>query len=84
MALKLAELEWMRDAVGEWPVLLLDEVIAELDSSRRAYLLNRIKGASQVLLTTTEPDIFTPEFLDTAARWHIHQGQIVSISNKTA
>jgi len=77
MSLKLAELEWMRDAVGEWPILLLDEVIAELDAARRAYLLDRISGAEQVLLTTTEPDIFTPEFLQKATRWHIRQGQII-------
>lgn len=78
MALKLAELEWMRDTVGEWPILLLDEVIAELDAARRAYLLDRINGVSQALLTTTEPDIFTPGFLERAARWHVHQGQIVA------
>ncbi len=83
MALKLAELEWMRDVIGEWPVLLLDEVIAELDASRRAYLLNRIGDVSQALLTTTEPDIFTPEFLQKASRWHIRQGQIVAISDST-
>lgn len=77
MALKLAELEWMRDQIGEWPILLLDEVVAELDASRRSYLLNRINGASQVLLTTTEPDIFTPAFLEKTARWHVHQGQII-------
>lgn len=77
MALKLAELQWMRDTIGEWPVLLLDEVIAELDSSRRAYLLSQVNGVSQALLTTTEPDIFTDEFLQRAARWHVHQGQII-------
>lgn len=80
MSLKLAELEWMRDMVGEWPILLLDEVIAELDAARRAYLLERISGAEQVLLTTTEPDIFTPEFLSKATRWRIRQGQIVDAS----
>ncbi len=80
MALKLAELEWMHDTIGEWPILLLDEVVAELDASRRAYLLNKVNGVSQALLTTTEPDIFTGEFLQRAARWQIHQGQIVSTS----
>lgn len=80
MALKLAELAWMRDTLGEWPILLLDEVIAELDSDRRAYLLSRISGVSQTLLTTTEPDIFTEDFLRRAARWEIHQGQIVATS----
>ncbi len=80
MALKLAELYWMRDILGEWPILLLDEVVAELDSDRRAYLLSRISGVSQALLTTTEPDIFTEDFLRKAARWQIHQGQIVATS----
>jgi DNA replication and repair protein RecF len=82
MALKLAELEWMRDTVGEWPILLLDEVIAELDANRRAYLLGRIHGVSQALLTTTEPDIFTDDFLRKATRWHVTQGQIVIMENR--
>ena len=73
MALKLAELGWMRDTLGEWPVLLLDEVIAELDAGRRAYLLDQVNGVSQALLTTTEPDIFTEDFLRRAARWHVHR-----------
>jgi DNA replication and repair protein RecF len=80
MALKLAELAWMRDTIGEWPILLLDEVVAELDANRRAYLLNQVNGVSQALLTTTEPDIFTAEFLQKASRWHVHQGQITSTS----
>src|SRR5207244_3734114 len=37
MAIKLAELDWMRSVTGDWPVLLLDEVIAELDTNRRTY-----------------------------------------------
>ena len=78
MALKLAELDWMHETVGEWPVLLLDEVVAELDATRRAYLLARIEGVTQALLTTTEPEIFTEQFLQQATRWHIHQGQIVA------
>ncbi len=80
MALKLAELAWMRDTIGEWPVLLLDEVIAELDAARRAYLLDQIKDVSQALLTTTEPEIFTEAFLTRATRWHIREGQIVATS----
>lgn len=76
MALKLAELGWMREVIGEWPILLLDEFIAELDAARRAYLLNKIDGASQSILTTTEPDIFTEDFLHKAAVWKVHAGQI--------
>lgn len=76
MAFKLAELEWMRERIGEWPVLLLDEVVAELDAQRRAYLLDRIDGATQTLMTTTELDIFTPQFLERATVWHVNEGQI--------
>ncbi|MBK8035478.1 MAG: DNA replication/repair protein RecF [Anaerolineae bacterium] len=76
MAIKLAELQWMRDRIGEYPVLLLDEVVAELDSQRRAYLLERIDGVTQTLVTTTELDIFTRPFLDRAAIWRVTDGRI--------
>lgn len=81
MALKLAELAWMRDRIGEWPILLLDEVVAELDANRRAYLLERINGATQTLLTTTEMDIFPSAFVDRATIWEVVDGQI-DTSNK--
>lgn len=76
MAFKLAELVWMREGIGEWPILLLDEVAAELDAERRAYLLERIDGATQTLMTTTELEIFTPQFLERAAIWRVTEGQI--------
>ncbi len=78
MSLKLAEMLWMRDRTGETPVLLLDEVAAELDSRRRAYLLERVSGATQTLLTTTEMEIFTPQFLQRSDVWQVADGQIVS------
>ena len=76
MALKLAELSWMTAGIGERPLLLLDEVIAELDSKRRAYLLDRLDATAQTVLTTTEPDIFTVDFLSQAAVWQVNAGQI--------
>ncbi len=76
MALKLAELVWMHEYSGEWPVLLLDEVIAELDKGRRGYLLERIDGTAQTLMTTTELDIFTEDFLQRSCVWKVSDGQI--------
>lgn len=76
MALKLAELNWMKERTGKYPILLLDEVIAELDSARRAFLLERIDGVTQTLLTTTEMDIFTPSFIARAQTWYVEDGQI--------
>ncbi len=76
MAIKLAELAWMRAHIGEPPLLLLDEVVAELDAQRRAYLLEQIDGQAQTLMTTTELDIFTASFLAKAAIWKVNEGQI--------
>lgn len=76
LALKLAELSWMRDQIGEPPLLLLDEVIAELDNKRRAYLLSQVGEDAQTLVTTTDIDVFPSEFLARAAVWRVHNGQI--------
>lgn len=76
MALKFAELEWMRDQLGEYPLFLLDEVVAELDSRRRSYLLERLDGRAQTLVTTTEIEIFSPDFLQRATVYQVEDGQI--------
>lgn len=76
MAIKLAELAWMKARIGEPPVLLLDEVVAELDARRRAYLLGRIDGEAQTIATTTELDIFSEDFLARAAVWEVDGGRI--------
>lgn len=76
LALKLAQLEWMHGRTGEYPLLLLDDVVAELDAKRRAYLLERVSDKCQTLLTTTELDAFSAEFLSRAKVLHIENGQI--------
>ncbi len=76
MALRFAELEWMRDQIGEYPLFLLDEVVAELDGKRRAFLLERLDGQAQTLLTTTELEIFAPMFLQRSRVYHVRNGQI--------
>jgi len=78
LALKLGELEWMRGKTGERPVLLLDEVLAELDTSRRGYLLAQIDSVEQGLLTATDPEMFSPEFRGRAALWKVQGGIVVS------
>ncbi|MGV2437951.1 MAG UNVERIFIED_CONTAM: hypothetical protein LVT10_26250 [Anaerolineae bacterium] len=52
----------MTEQSGQRPILL-DEVIAEFNARRRGYLLDQLTGDSGTVLTTTEPTIFTPEFL---------------------
>jgi len=76
LTLKLAELEWMESRSGFRPVLLLDEVLAELDETRRADLLARLGENQQVLLTTTDFNLFTPDFLARVERWKIEGGML--------
>ncbi|GAF95597.1 unnamed protein product, partial [marine sediment metagenome] len=74
LALKLAELEWMRERTGETPVLLLDEVLAELDVARRRYLLARVDSVEQTLLTATDPGMFSAPFRERAALCEVRGG----------
>jgi DNA replication and repair protein RecF len=76
LALKLAELEWMKKQTGEKPVLLLDETLAELDQKRREKLLEAIIDGDQTILTTTDMKLFNHDFSDHATIWHIQQGII--------
>ncbi len=76
LALKLAEVSWMKEKTGQWPVLLLDEVLAELDVQRRSDLLSRLVDARQVLLTTTDLDLFAPEFVRSGKVWCIRAGRL--------
>ncbi len=77
LALKLAEVSWMKERTGEWPVILLDEVMAELDLQRRADLLHYTGEAEQVLFTATDARMFPAEFVAEAEVWRVENGNIV-------
>ena len=74
MTMKLAEVAWMKEKTGNSPVLLLDEVLAELDETRRADLLQRVASNHQALLTTTDVKLFDPEQIRDWQRWTIDDG----------
>jgi DNA replication and repair protein RecF len=76
LALKMAEVDWMKERTGEWPVILLDEVMAELDLERRADLLGYLRQQEQVLFTTTDLKLFSPEFARSAEIWKVDSGTI--------
>jgi len=82
LALKLAEINWMKAATSDVPILLLDEVSAELDAHRRAALLAYITeevqggGTAQALLTSTDTGLFTPEFLAQATTLTVRDGRV--------
>jgi DNA replication and repair protein RecF len=74
LALKLAEVDWMREKTGHWPVLLLDETLAELDTRRRKQLLSALQENEQALLTTTDLNLFDPDFVQHSAVWQVQAG----------
>lgn len=58
LALKLAELEFIKSETGEYPILLLDDVMSELDADRREQLLLFIKERVQTFITATDRAYF--------------------------
>ncbi|MEL7625272.1 MAG: DNA replication/repair protein RecF [Anaerolineaceae bacterium] len=76
LSLKFAEVDLMRQRTGEWPVLLLDEVMAELDPVRRAALSDLLDKVEQAFVTTTDLDMFEPEFLAQHEVWKVQHGVV--------
>ena len=66
----------MRAKTGEWPILLLDEVLAELDTHRRRDLLNHVGSAEQCVMTTTELNLFPSEFQSRTGVWRVQGGRV--------
>ncbi len=65
LALKLSELEFIREDTGVAPLFLLDDVLSELDVKRRAYLLTYLQGvAAQTVITATDKDVMGDELPD--------------------
>jgi DNA replication and repair protein RecF len=76
LATKLGETEWLLKRTGEWPVLLLDEVLAELDRDRREDLLSRLETIHQAIITAADLTMFTETFQNSALILHISGGRI--------
>lgn len=76
VALKLAEIELMRAETGEEPVLLLDDVMSELDKPRRAALSHAILSAKQAIVSATDLDDFTGEFIARARILSVSDGRV--------
>jgi len=76
LALKLAEVNWLHQRTGEWPVLLLDEIMSELDTQRRADLLKALSQCDQAILTSTDLSMFESQFVKSHSVWRVAGGMI--------
>ena len=79
LALKLAELQLIEEVVGEPPLLLLDDVLAELDLNRQNQLLETIQERFQTLITTTHLGAFDAQWLQQTQILSVQAGQITQI-----
>lgn len=62
LSLKLSELEIIKSEIGEYPILLLDDVLSELDSKRQVFLLNALKEVQTFLTCTSLADLEPLDF----------------------
>ena len=76
LSLKLAQIELVKRQTGETPILLLDDVLSELDSSRKNYLLDSIKDI-QTLITCTGLEEFINSHLQIDKMFQVKSGKIV-------
>ncbi|KRL01655.1 DNA replication/repair protein RecF [Liquorilactobacillus capillatus] len=77
LAVKLAEIELMRDETGEYPILLLDDVLSELDGDRQTHLLKTIQNKVQTFLTTPSLSEVTRQLINDPKIFKITQGKVV-------
>ncbi|ARV62133.1 DNA replication/repair protein RecF [Nostocales cyanobacterium HT-58-2] len=79
LALKLAELQLIEEVVGEPPLLLLDDVLAELDPSRQNQLLDAIQDRFQTLITTTHLGSFDSHWLNSSQILSVNSGKVSTL-----
>ena len=75
LSLKMAEIQIVEEAIGEKPILLLDDVLSELDRSRQNYLLENIKGI-QTIITCTGLEEFVTNGINIDQKFEIVNGGI--------
>ncbi len=81
LSLKLAQIDIAKSETGEMPVLLLDDVLSELDSSRQEYLLKCI-GNMQTIITCTGQDEWIKSRMSVDRVFRVNRGQVIEDSQE--
>lgn len=76
LSVKLAEIDLMKEETGEYPILLLDDVMSELDDARQLHLLETIEGKVQTFLTTTTLEHVKDKMTVEPEIFYVRQGQL--------
>lgn len=73
LAMRLSELDVMKAQMGEWPVLMMDDVMSELDPGRRRQLVSRLKGIQTLITCTDAEDLAGAEV---GKAWRVENGAL--------
>lgn len=76
LALKLSEIDLMKEETGESPILLLDDVMSELDPKRQQFLLSNLEKI-QTFISCTETDLFKEWITQSPAYYKVQNGRII-------
>jgi DNA replication and repair protein RecF len=80
LSMKLAEAEHLKARRGQEPVMLLDDVLSELDARRRSFVLDRITGFQQCIVTTADVEAVPPSRLAGMHRYRVHEGTVQPVT----
>lgn len=81
LAIKLAEIEIIKEEIGEYPILLLDDVLSELDNKRKGFLLNYINKIQTFITTTDDHDLNVMTKNYNKKNFYINEGKISNITS---
>lgn len=76
LSLKLAEIELINEEIGEYPLLLLDDVLSELDQNRQTQLIETFQSKVQTFITTTGLESVNVSKLQDAGIYHVQEGRV--------
>lgn len=76
LSVKLAEIQLVHMLTNEYPLLLLDDVMSELDHGRQSALLNYIHGKTQTFITTTDLEGISWEIIKKPKVYHVQNGEV--------
>lgn len=76
LSLKLAEIELINEEIGEYPLLLLDDVLSELDQNRQTQLIETFQSKVQTFITTTGLESVNVTKLQDAGIYHVQEGRV--------
>ena len=76
LSFKLAQAEYIENTIKEQPIILLDDVLAELDKERKLFVMSKIINYEQIILTTSDIAQVPDEFLKSISRLVVNNGII--------